>query len=253
MLKIIEALPVSYQVLIFNGALIALLIFVYVAAKYGMRITGSKSGFSLSFGQKKKDAKKSPHGCCDNRYDALESMKSIRKIEREIIELKYLETIKQQMDIAEGLIKSAMTKFLKIYTGLLKKKGNLDPIKTNSCQSYILLLKIIENRLTDKVRFLIRENHFAEKTEQEFDAYIDSKTAELISLVSETLNDLYFYDEDITRAELYDANEDRTLEFEHISRDFFQGCRRIAITMSEKIDLLESQSSEIFSRFVCNN
>lgn len=247
MIEIFLKLNILIQVLIINTAMIITIAVFYFSAKFGLRFTSGSDGFSFSFGNKGPRAKKKIK---KTGWIVVESMRKIREIERRIIEIRYMETIKKQMGIAEGAVKSIITESLQSYTSLLKNKKHKDPIKTTSCQSYMLLLRVIEHRLVDKLRLYVRENHFAEKTEVEFDSYIESKTKALIYLISESLNNLYHYDEDITRAELYDANKEKIRIVEHILLDCFREFRISAIDSVEKVEKLESKINSIFSEFI---
>jgi hypothetical protein len=243
----ISLLPVPVQITVVIGNLFLLGFILYIGAKFGLKFRGK--GFALSFGNEK-DENNSPHSKCKNSHDAIECLKDVRKIESDIYELKYQKLMKRQMDFVESASKEGVSKLLRIYTSLLKRKGQENPIKTESCQSYILILKVLETRITDLARFFMKENHLAEKSEPEFESYIESRTNDIRFLVTDTLNDLYYYDRDITRAELYDINEDQFPDFIHIIRECFIKCRMVGFDIQRSVKELENQVEAIFLRFM---
>jgi hypothetical protein len=240
-------LPILFQILVVNAILIICCVFIYLVTKSGFRFSGRN--FKVNFGFEKKQEKLN-HKNCENKYEVINYFKRIREIEHEIFKINYVYKIKKQMDYAESIIKIVISIFLKKYVLLLKTEGINDPVKNDSYFSYRTILNIVEIKLRSKLRSFVQENNFIHKQDEEFNNYIQLKTNELILLFKETLNDLYYYTNDIPRSKLYEGNEMILFEIKNQIFEFFISCKSILLEIKNRIEILESEVQLIFSKFI---
>jgi len=231
--------------------LVVLLYFAFKTGGIKISRDGDK-GLSISFGVKKKNKKINTHAGCKYLPSVIFALNKVRDIEGKLYEIKYNEKISSQMDCVEGSVKISMNFLLKNYIFLLKEKGFIDPLRTAQCQSYVLLLRLIEYRIISKMREYVRKNHLAERNETEFDSYVDTRITAIHLLLNESLNDLYHYDDIVSRAEIHDVNAKTDHDFKDEFKKCFHKCRVISIDIKKKIELLEKESNSIFSMFLAN-
>jgi len=248
MIPQLSALPVFVQIAVIIGVFCLIVVGLYFGAKFGLRITGKD--FSLSFGKDQPKKTGPRHSGCRNCQDAIDTFRRVREVESLIFEYKYRKLMKRQMEFVESGSKQAINKLLRIYTSMLKAKGHDNPIKTESCQSYIMVLKVLDQRIVDLCRNFMRDNHLAEGSEQDFEGYINSRTQDIRFLVTETLNDLYHYDADIKRSELYDCNDAEFPEFSRVIRESLIRCRTVAIEINQVVEVMKIEVDQLFLKFM---
>lgn len=256
MLEIIQGLDPKLQGLI----LLSILGVLVYSIRHGLKINSKFLDLSFSPGTPKiepKDntktvrekARVSHHANCPYKYEALDFIRTISENERKITLIKEKTTVKKEMELAEESLKKLTSLFSTTYLKLLKDLGHEDPVSAYSYQSYRKTLELLECRMKEKIRFFVHENHFAERTEQNFVEFIATRTDTLSNFVTEVLNDIYLYREDITRAQLYDANSANIDEILKIMKEFFYGCRDISKGAESKIRTLEAMNAYVWNKF----
>jgi len=238
MFDFFNTLPVAVQIVIINAAFLLCIAILIIGAKNKMKLTSKF--FNLSFGAQK-------DGCNIMRLLETSWESAWRKFE-----IKHIDSVKLQMNQVESSVKLLRNLLLKTYCSMLSEAGHDDPIQSDSCKSYSIILKLVEERLIDKIRFYIRENHLAERSTQEFDVYIRQRSVELRLYITDLLNDLYYFNADIKRNELYDANTKHNFAFDEIIKNSFEQCRTIAADTNNQIKRMESKDKERINKHMKN-
>ena len=189
------------------------------------------------------------HSKCPKVGHALEMIGRLWELQDRRLELKYISSMKEQMNIVDSAVISAISKMMAIYLKTLQDKGEGNPIETKSYQSYAVLLEIFKERWTSKLRSWVRENHFADRDRREFGDYASRKSIELYQHSTQWMNDLYFYEESVTRAELYNANLKSKPELLSKIVEALFDCRDVAINVKADINIIRIEVDEIFSHF----
>jgi len=241
-------LPMLTQVSLVVGTLIISIVFLVLAFRYRLRLSGK--GISVQTGVLPEQKKQSPHIGCTHAADALSGLSSLWDIFEEKADLKFRYFVRRQMDIAESSIDLMQAKFVKVYTGILARKGFADPVHAESFRAYQNVLNVWECMIQKRVRDYIRTNGFAEKTEKDMNHYIETRANDLIGYTTEIFNSIYHHTIDIPRSELYDANREIFNELRQIIRTMFLDCRSIALDIQRRIDGLDTERDAIFARFV---
>lgn len=243
----VELAPVLQGAIVLSTAILTA-IFLFVIFTRGLSVK-SKLG-NLTIGDSKKEDPTSPHATCEHRHDAIDLLETVFKNSDERRYMKDIDAIKRQMEIAEDYVKQVIALMTRVYLHTLSAKGHADPASSPGFTSYSKnVLPIVECQVVSKIRTFVRENHFAEKTEREFEEYIEARSKQLREFVSHMLNDIYLYRDDITRSELYEANEKRMPEFKEYIRNFLLDCREIAVEVNQLVNTLNEEDKRIMSMF----
>ena len=210
-------LPQTTQIVFIFAAVILIMAGYYLIFRRGIKI--GKRGITIAGNGFVPES--SPHANCKHRHDAIDTIRGIYKNSDERGRVRDIDGMKQQMDLAELFAKRMTSELTHVYLKALQEKGIEDPVSTSSFASYENVLIILESRLIAEVRHYIKENHFVEKSGKEFDSYVSTRIRQLIDLSSKTLNDVYLFKKDITRAELYEKNKERRKDFEAMGESWF--------------------------------
>ncbi len=201
-----------------------------------------KSGFDLRSGDSSlvvgsAHKIKSPHSSCKNRSDIVLLLHETDKILYEKYSLKCVEQIRTQMNYAEQKIDQIRSSLQLLYLELLEKKGITKVVGSISYNFYRLVLKEVQIEILKKYRQAFRENHFDEMTEIAFMGYTNDKFDFFRSETIEIMNNLYFYEEDISREELFKELQSHMPRLKEMFVEIFQSARQISLDF--KIKLLE--------------
>ena len=112
---------------------------------------------------------------------------------------------------------------------------------------YKMCLRIITDDMREYFEMIFRENHLAEKTEPEFQIYVDNSTKEIVQMATDTLNEFYF-GKTITRMAIFKANKEITHEIEQHCGQILHGARNIAMKGLADAAKLEAEFNVYFSK-----
>jgi hypothetical protein len=201
-----------------------------------------KAGFNLHAGDNSltigtEHKMKSPHATCKNRSDIIILIHETDQILHEKYSLKYVEQVRSQMNYAEQKIDQIRSHLQLIYINLLEKKGLEKIVGSTSYNFYRLVLREAQTELLNNYRQSFRENHFDQMSELVFTNFINNKFDFFRSETIEVMNNLYFYEEDITREELFKELQSHMPRLKEMFVEIFQSARQISLDY--KIKLLE--------------
>ena len=185
------------------------------------------------------------HGFCPKQVDAINFIKFSEDVRNKQFILKYLESIQQQMNIAE----QSLTEFLyiedKIFIKALKEQTEDQEKIEHEIYKFKLMMKHISYIIKDKIRSYIKENHLSEKLEEEFNNYKKTKNAAMLEIIKSYIDMLYddrYFSVSLAKI-LILHDENKTLFFDCFDSMFNQ-IRKISIDTSKKIEDLEKRLEE---------
>jgi hypothetical protein len=162
-----------------------------------------------------------------------------------------IDLIQEQMDYADHVMNNLLNKLQAYYIEELKKRRPEMPItKSDDFLDYEKTLELFKARLMNSFRKFCKQNHFSEMGEDEFENYRNIKARSLMNEGSKYLNDLYMYQVNITREDLYKINEPHIPEFLNTIKDIITNARKVAIR--NKIEIIEKNKEllELLKTFV---
>jgi len=198
--------------------------------------------------RKKADAPTDPtdltgiHRSCVNYSSLLIILERAIKDSDEIIQIKYIETVYDQMNLAEEYWSRIRMQLREAFVSLL------DPsLSSKQAQDakicYNLILDKLGGELLGLIRKWIKRNHFLEKSEIEFKAYIDQRVGDLEEFFSISIQDIY-----MPSGIQVDIETLRTFNIEQVMpgiakelADFFMRARAISAEKAAKIASIKSK------------
>ena len=157
--------------------------------------------------------------------------------ELKIWAIKTMETLYEQMNHVEVAHSNILSKMEGVYAELTTNRTYI--------QHYFLLIDKIEGKCKGKVRKWLKENHYTDKTEVEFNLYIKENTELLLNIVVKDLNTFYTddYFVDVPREVLQTANTQQLIPFaKEAWREMFYYCREISRKKEKLIAEIEKGS-----------
>lgn len=160
--------------------------------------------------------------------------------------------LKKQMDNAENPLDELRSKFYGLYRHQrrlgLEKSGmtvdearfQLDADKDTFLHS--LQLRGVHGALRNEIRAYFRENHLADKSEAEFENYIEKRKKQVWTVVVNAMNDYWFPGMiDPSRSDMFDVHEESRDSLLRIVEEIFREGRRIAQDYRAEIASKESR------------
>lgn len=209
------------------------------------------AGKSFSFGRKEKketdvEPTKQPddaQSCsnCPKKELYVEKAKGIVKACTENTTEIKRDIILQQMNFVEEKIEELRILLCKNYSKRLATILNCSVIKAKEHKDYKLYRLVVYHILLQKIKDgvikkALKENHFLEMPDAEFNQYKNRKQELIIEKISEWLDTLYSDDTLISREELFNINENIKHDTLAIIRTIFDNAKHISATYHEKIN-----------------
>lgn len=169
--------------------------------------------------------------------------REVRRIYRQISKIEDVIILKEQMKHAEYLIEEMVILAETTFNKLLKLNNADDDIfARKEYRIYKGVLELIKEKLIIKIRLMCRDNHFAEKTESEFAAYIKMQDKLIQSFIREKINFYFPYYAEIGNYELMD---DVYVGISNTIFSFFHTAREISKAKRLEIEELENEIDAI--------
>ena len=149
--------------------------------------------------------------------------------------IKTKETLFEQMNIVEVVHASIMFTLKKAYLNL--------NVTDKHAQHYELITQDAQKECKNIIRKWLKENHYTDRTEQEFDMYVSEKIDLLLEIVTYHF-DLKYKDDffEISRENLFNTNSAKVIP---VARDkwrkMFYDCRDVSRKNEERIKTLEKE------------
>lgn len=253
MLEFLMSLSTPLQVVFFLiiPILTTIILFIVISKNKSLFLKYGKGEFKIGNGDKKLDTRPpSPHRNCIYKRDIVYLLNKTTELVQQKYLLLNVTQVKQQMKYAEQKIEQIRSMLQKIYLQRLETKGVKELIGSISFTSYRLVLREIQYRFKDILRDAFRDNHFDEMTENGFNDYIKDKFHYMMSEFTELMNDLYYYQEDITREELYTFNKESLSKVKEIIIEIFQNARGVAVDNKIKLLALDEELEKIIDSYL---
>ena len=234
--------PVWIQIL----SIILLILFLFLIVKNGIDISRGK--FKISIGEKHEHSKEeSPHKNCPYSRDIVILLNDLDKLRSERWQLLYIEKTRDQMNCAEQKAEQAKAALQIKYLSILSEKNIPQVVSSNSFLAYQIVLKAAYFEVLRLLRQSFREDHFDEMGEKDFSNFVTDKIDYILSYGTDLLNNLYFFQEDITREELYNKNMDIVPKLKEIAVDVFDSARKISMENKVKIMAIDEKMDKIIN------
>lgn len=243
-----EILVLCGVVVISLGALAAIIVTVLNRGK--VRI--SKAGVEIESAPVAGTRKKPKHAGCKNVSDIIIVLNKNQEIADRVFEIKYIETLREQMSFSDGKaiqIRGAMERpFIDVLASALKREGtSVEVLSHHDYRVYSLCLDKLHVQNTEFIKQSLRENHYLDITEVEFDVYVGNKIDTIFQMTTSLLNAAYFGDV-IPRGMLYKLNLERVaVEVRTLLYDIFLNARRIAGEKKKRIDQLQKERDDFIN------
>jgi len=244
--------PIWIIAIIITGT-ICLSIIAFIVYKTGVSINATDKSFGISGSDKKK---KSPHASCRFSSDIILILQEQRKIQDEVFYWRHVGIIREQMNYAEQKLDQALTVLNKHFLILLKEMNGGDKTgisNSNQYRHYVQVLREVKIKAIETCRHIMRENHLADRTEDEFNLYEETKTTMIIDQGSDVMNYLYYVKMEgwPTREQIYDHNQKIKNELVALGKDALRQARKIAIEkgteIEEKQNALDKKIEDLFT------
>lgn len=226
---------------------------IYQAIKLGIKWRSGEDsieiGSDTSITKKKIKFKESPHKDCVHNKDIILLIHESNKIQYEKLYILHVEQLRDQMNYAEQKSDEIKYYMLSLYLKLLEDKGITGIVGSLSTNCYRLLLKDIVNEILKDVRQAFRENHFIDMNEISFNRYAADKFEFIKSRTSELLNQNYFYEEVITREELYTYNIKNIEKIRELIFQVFMHAKEVAINYKQKERELDEKLQKLLEKY----
>jgi len=198
----------------------------------------------------KKTKSGNPHAGCSNEQNLLRIVdKAVNTVARRI-QIEERDTLREQMNAAEvylmemkKIMKSAYLTMVKEFRG--GQKDGLADLK--DVQHYVEILDNMETEVLGKFRRWMKENHFIERSEEEFRIYVDGKIKYIDDFITEILNQRYSSAVfEISREKLYDHNIlVPSVAAHELIREFFYKARDISRAKKKLVKELNDTMSTV--------
>jgi len=226
---------------------------IYQAIKLGIKWKSGDDtieiGSTDSSTKKESKFRKNPHKECMHNKDIILLIHESNKLQYEKLYVIHIEQLRDQMNYAEQKSDEIKYYMLSLYLDLLETKGISSVVGSISTNCYRLLLKDITNEILRDVRQAFRENHFIDMNEISFDKYINDKFEYIKSRTSELLNQNYFYEEVITREELYTYNIKNVERIRELIFQVFMHAKEVAINYRQKERELDEKLQKLLEKY----
>jgi len=169
----------------------------------------------------------------------------IQDTEREIDRIRYYETVREQMSFIERQLKigrgKLREKFLELRAKYLQSDASLlsDPIYKH----YNTALRAAEEDLLDFARYVCGQNHFLERTPDEFTTYLEELKKEADEEITLSLNMHYVALEPPDRKEIQKANDEIADDYLNLFAKGIRHARDVASKNDQKIKTLRANLS----------
>ena len=188
----------------------------------------------------------SMHESCPNFTSITVILERVMEKSDRIFRIKYNETLYEQMNDAELMwvdTKDVLKdNFIKTFDEENKDDATKDE-KLLAINYYTMVIDNMEVEMLGLIRRWMRKNHFIEKTELEYQAYIEEKIEQLYNKMSRLFNERY--DEDVSLVDRKILrNNMNTRSMPIISKrvqKFFLRAKAVAIEKLEKIKKIEEE------------
>lgn len=173
------------------------------------------------------------------------------KIQRKIDRIYDYCILKEQMHQAEYRIEEIINLAETIFSQVLKSNNvGSDIFASKEYREYKGFLELIREKIIIKIRLMCRDNHFAEKTEAEFSAYIKMQNNLIQSFVKEKVRFYFFYGAELKdydqMMKIYDTIEDTIESFLYTAREITKAKITEAEELEEQIETLEIEFDKKF-------
>ena len=170
--------------------------------------------------------------------------REVRKLYRQISKIEEVIILKEQMKHAEYLIEEMVVMAETTFSRILKLNNADDDIfASKEYRIYKGVLELIREKLIIKIRLMCRDNHFAEKTEAEFAAYIKMQDRLIQSFIREKVVFYFPYYSELTdydmMDEVYAGISTAIFSFFHTAREISKAKRAEICELENEIDALE--------------
>ena len=250
--------------IIITVAFIVYLVWGLVTGK-GMHLHLGKITFGVSLGDKDKglneESKEHTDKLCTNSKCTNPMAVVTRTIEKELfiektkaVVTEYIEDqtdlkkdlILQQMNFAEEKISELRILLCKQYSQNLSEKQGISRIQAKETTDYkfyrMLVYYILLSKIKDDIiKRGLKENHFLDLSNVEFEQYCIRKTFLIIDTMSENLDTYYQDNLKISRKELFVINDSILNETKTILKSIFENARNIAEVYNDKVAFNKSQ------------
>lgn len=243
-----SALGVSVPVFIAVAAITMIYVIYSLVTGKGMNVSLGKFQFGISFDPKKTEKDKvqeivTPNTqctSCSKKDLYIEKAKSIVNGFSEEQNSIKKDLILQQMNFAEEKVSELRILLCKQYSQRISNKLNIGVITAKDHPDYkfyrMLIYYILLSKVKDGViKKGLKENHFLDLSNIEFEQYLQRKIDLIIDTISEGLDTYYSDDLLITREELFKVNDQILLETKAIIRSIFENARNISENYQDKM------------------
>lgn len=210
---------------------------VYFLSKKGIKATSKLFSFSVNSSDAK-EASKSPHISCKHNADAICVLKKIQKHTFEKLRLVNIIGTISRIDLSSIYAKRLVSVLAQNYLKILSEKGVSDPSSTLSFSRYKNVLSVLEYRIFAELKYCSSDTYFIDLPDEGYRSYVETKINQLSVLITDILNDIYTYNNQVTRSELYESNMKISRNLESTIEDFFFNCRQISSDIKKKMTLL---------------
>jgi hypothetical protein len=222
---------------------LSILCLVYLTVKL---ISKTKLGFSIGKltvnSQSESDV--SNHIHCVRSNDFMIVTQMSMDTAKRVLSIERFDTIGEQMSYAEQCLSNLRQHLRSSFLSLLKEVKHLDQvdglISLHETQDYMNVLRILTFELKDAIRSIYQENHLADMTDVEFEAYTIKRVQFLGDLLTEILDETYPSGACPSRERVFESNKKTIHDINQHFEDMIRRGRIIAISKRQLVDSLES-------------
>lgn len=243
--QIVVLLALTISAIAATGCMVYLF---YIVIRKGFTLRQGSNVFTLGAGIQ--DQNVSPHVNCPHNKDVVILIAEVTKLINKQVVLNLHQTVREQMTYAEQKSHSIKALLQGIYLDLLKEKVSGKIVSSYSYANYRLILREMIDELLSDLRNDLRQNHLLEMDESSFSRFVDDKVESYSVRGTEILNQSYFYTEEVTREELYTANQRVATKIKSTMGDILFNARKISIRAREESNAIDTEMNGLLEKFI---
>lgn len=195
--------------------------------------------------KKKTSDSADPHESCPHKIHLMSMIQSATNATALMIKIDRYDTVREQMNTAEAALETLESQFKKEYIKIMKANDFvlLDMVGSKDYKHYEEILGNVSLEIKEVLKLWFKENHFIERSDEDFSAYVESKLKILQGKMAEILDLKYASTQfGVSREMLSEANTEALKEIGYNQlRQMFYAVREISRVKKAQIHEIEKQ------------
>jgi len=191
-------------------------------------------------------AEQKTHVDCPLVKDLLQILQSQQVMLNKVFHIRDKEILSEQMAYIEQRVDLAANQYEKSFCNLLEKSGKKDYLYSSEYISYRALIEFTREKVLTKFRHMCKENHLTEKSDDDFNEYVQNHVILILDMISN--NSKSFFPYYLTIPGYLDSISSVRIEVKKHIQEAIYNARTCSINGKIKIDTLVADFAEEYER-----